>query len=378
MEDIPESEAPSDHAPSVESTPLTEPAPTHEAGPAAPAGDGAAPTVADPLLELADEASRHRLSPADEERATQLIRAALLDGREGVGRAIEILPKMPWLIGVNAVSASWQEMKPTFRTRLLAGLGRIETEAARRVRLSLARGLFKQDVPAALKIAVSVCKDLREKDTGHVSGKNAHLFANVFIGRAKPWVAQLPLADLKPAEAEVLLHVALLTVFSLPHQPPTQLALLKWAAAAERLGKLHPAVLEAITKGLDRWSGKWRQTLYTEIKELPEEIAAAVAPPVRGAVGEHADPEAGEHEGGNEDALKMGKRFLRVIRRSRRKAPSRQRRSRRLRSRVRFTNRRPYRTSSSRVAGVARSDRNGPSARSGSSLSSRESTVSPA
>ncbi len=257
----------------------------------------------DPLVPLAAEAQRRRLSPANEERASKLLQEALVDGRAGVGRAIEHLPKLPWLIAVNAVSAVWQEMKPTFRTRLLAGLARVDSEGARRVRLSLARGLYKQDIPAALKIAVSVVKDMREKEGAPMTSKNAQIFANVFIGRAKPWVTQLPLADLKPAEADLIVQTAALAVFVAPHPPATQLGILKWAAEAGRLGRLTPPAMEVVSKGIERWNGKWRVALRREVAELPEEIVSVLrldaAPPApAGPEGAPDAPEAGEERNG--------------------------------------------------------------------------------
>ncbi len=300
-----ESSAPSENAaqepfsePAAEPTPAAEEPPSIEddasepADPAdfpddAPASigeDSAAKTPANPLAVLADRALRGRLSPADEERAATLLKAALIDGRTGITMAIEQLPKLPWVIGVGAVSATWTEIKPTLRTRLVAGLARIDTDAARRVRLSLARGIFKQDVPASLKIAVSVAKEVRDKQTGAITPRNAQIFANVLIGRAKPWIGLLPLAEVKPAEADLLVHCALVAVFSLPHAPVTQLGVLRWVGEAGRLGKLHPLALEATVKTVGRWSGKWQEALRREVPELPEEITSvlkSVAPPAR-------------------------------------------------------------------------------------------------
>jgi hypothetical protein len=268
----------------------------------AAAVEGESAPADDPLSQLVAQAQQRRLSPTDEERASKLLQGILLEGRTGVARAIEVLPKLAWVIGVNAVTTVWQEMKPTFRTRLLAGLARVDSEAARRVRLSLARGIFKQDVPAALKIAVSVAKDMRQKEQpGTIGQKNAQIFANVFIGRAKPWVTQLPLAELKPAEADLLVQTAALAVFSLPHPPATQLGILKWGAEGGRLGRLSEPATAAIVKGLDRWNGKWRGALHREVAELPEPIVAALkvetlapAPAPSGETAEGEREEKGE------------------------------------------------------------------------------------
>jgi hypothetical protein len=135
------------------------------------------------------------------------------------------------------------------------------------------------DVPTALKLAVTVAKEMRDKETGALTPKNAQIFANVLIGRAKPWIAQIPLHDLKPAEADLLVHCALVSSFSVPHAPVTQLGIIKWAAEAGRLTKLHELALESTTGGLSRWSAKWQGALRKEVADLPEAIASSLKAP---------------------------------------------------------------------------------------------------
>lgn len=251
--------------------------------------DGAAPD--DELAQLAEASQRARLAPAQEERMTALLKEALLAGRAGVARAVDTLPKVPWIVGVRAIEQVWPELTAGFRTQLLAGLGKDETDAARRMRLSVARALFKVDAPVTLKVAVAVAKEMRDKDSGALAPKHAQIFSNVFIGRAKPWVAQLALGELKPAEADVLVHCAVLSVFTLPHPPVTQLGILKWTHENGMLGKLHPEVLEAVKKAVSRWSARWQSALRKEVAELPEEIAAVLKP--MGAEPEGRDEAAG-------------------------------------------------------------------------------------
>ena len=254
-------------------------------------------------MELAARAEKGRLSAPDEELAARTIATCLLDGRAGVAAVLEVLPKFAWMVAVNGVTAAWPELTAGFRTQLFSGLAKEESDAARRLRLSLARGIFKLDVPSSLKVAVSVAKELRDKETGAISNKDAQMFANVFIGRAKPWLATLPLADLKSPDADALVHCALLAACSLPHPPVTQLGVLKWAAAAGRLAKLQEVVLEAIVKAVSRWSAKWQSALRTEVSELPEEILAVlkepeapatVAPPIPEPASEVASEEGAE------------------------------------------------------------------------------------
>ena len=275
--ELPLETLPTPEAELAEQPPVAEDAPPEELADDAPAASGEA-GLPDELTQLAEASQRARLSPADEERMTALLKEALLGGRAGVTRAVDALPKVPWIVGVRAIEQVWPELTAGFRTQLLAGLGKDETDAARRMRLSVARALFKVDAPVTLKVAVAVAKEMRDKDSGALAPKHAQIFSNVFIGRAKPWVAQLPLADLKPAEADVLVHCAVMSVFTLPHPPVTQLGILKWAQENGRLGKLHEEALEAVKKAVSRWSGRWQGALRKEVAEVPEEILAVLKP----------------------------------------------------------------------------------------------------
>ncbi len=244
------------------------------AEPPALEGEAAPAAAPDELAELVAKAEKGRLSPADEERAAQAIKRCLLDGRAGVATALEVLPKFAWMVAVNGVVIAWPELTAGFRTQLFSGLAKDEGDAARRLRLSLARGLLKQDAASALKLAVGVAKDFRDKESGVLAPKDAQMFANVFIGRAKPWLAALPLAELKPADADSLVQCALFTAFFLPHPPVTQLGIIKWAAEAGRLTKLPEPILALMAASLGRWTAKWQNALRTEVPALPEEITS--------------------------------------------------------------------------------------------------------
>jgi len=159
-----------------------------------------------------------------------------------------------------------------------------------------------------LKVAVAVAKEMRDKDSGSLAPKHAQIFSNVFIGRAKPWLGQLPLAELKPAEADVLVHCAVLAVFSIPHPPVTQLGVLKWAQENGRLAKLHETALEAVKKGVSRWSGKWQSALRKEVADLPEEILSALKPLTQGsAPGPERENLAGEERPADVEADEAGR-----------------------------------------------------------------------
>jgi hypothetical protein len=256
----------------------------------ADAVDSVAPEggVPDELTQLAEASQRARLAPAEEERMGQLLKDALQGGRAGVARAVEALPKVPWIVGVRAVEAVWPDLTAGFRTQLVSGLAKDESDASRRIRLSLARAFFKIDMPTGLKVAAGVVRELRDTETGLITPKQAQIFANVFVGRGKPWLAQLSLAEMKPADGDALAHCAVLAVFTLPHPPVTQLGVLKWVAEQGRLGKLDASALEVMKKGLSRWSAKWQSALRKEVDGLPEEIIASLKP-LPGTA-----PEAGE------------------------------------------------------------------------------------
>jgi hypothetical protein len=248
-------------------------------GVVATAGEAPPTPPEETLAQLVEKAQLGRLAPAEEERASAAIKELLLAGKSGVATVAAALPKLAWMIGVSGVTAAWPEMKATPKGQLLKALADDETDAARRFRLSLARGLYKlQDVPTTLKIGVGVAKEMREKETGEIALRNAQMFANVFIGKAKPWCSLLPLADLKNSEADALVHCAVLAVFTLQHLPVTQLGVIKWAAEAGRLATLDATALGALTKTVERWPGKWHNILRNEVAELPAEILAVLKP----------------------------------------------------------------------------------------------------
>ncbi len=253
--------------------PITPPAPE----PAAPAPEIAPDPEA--LAALAEKAVAQRLPIAEEEQAVQLIRAALIAGSEDVAA---LLPKLGWAPSSRGVTAAWPELKATAKTAFLKTLAIDESEAGRRIRLSIARGLFRlSDIAACSKLIIGACKEIRDKKTGELAVRDAQNFAAVMIGKGKPWIAQIALADLKPADAALLVHCALIAAFSIGGPPVTPLGVLKWAAEAGQLAELHEAAVAAITKGVSRWSPKWADAVRNEVPGVPEVILAALktAPP---------------------------------------------------------------------------------------------------
>ena len=251
-----------DHA--AEDSPEHPEAPAHEPG---------------TLEDFAARALKGRLNSDEESEVAALLREALLGGRADVAKAVAATPTLPWIVSVQATAGAWPEMKPSFRSQFLAGLARTQGEQAARIRLSLARGLFKVDQAAALKLILLTLKLLRNKETGLLEGKGPALFANVLIGRGKAWALQLPLQNLKPVDADLLVFAALHGAFYAPQAPIAQLSILKWAAAAERLTRLPEALEALIIKGIGRWSGKWQAALRKEVTPIPESWAQGLKEP---------------------------------------------------------------------------------------------------
>lgn len=266
-----------------------EPAPAAEGGVAASEESQSV----DPLRPLVEKAARQRLSNAEEERAATLIAERLLGKKDEFIATVQLIPTVGWAIASKAVTAAWPKMKASARTGLVKILGSVESEAGRRIRLSIGRSLFKvPDLSASAKLITGVAREIRDKETGNVSAKDSQIFANVMVGKGKPWIAQLALADLKPVDAEAIVQTAIFVVFSLNHPPVTQIGVLKWAAENGRLDKLAEAPQAWVVKGLSRMSGKWQGILRKEVGELPESLASVLKDPEPRAVEPSANNQA--------------------------------------------------------------------------------------
>jgi len=228
------------------------------------------------LNRLAETAKTHRLKPAEEEQAVALLKEFLLGGKASITQAVEPLMALPWIVSVNAVTAVWPELSVVMRRHLLSSLAKVESDHALRLRLSLARAVFKTDPPAGLKIAAATVADLQDAETGTLTPKHRQIFFNVFIGKGKPWLLQLPLADLKASEADQMVHCA---IQCFPFCPPlSQLSILRWAAAAGRFKKISENDLALVAKSVGRWNVRLQRQLRTEVADLPEAVTAVFKP----------------------------------------------------------------------------------------------------
>jgi len=237
---------------------------------------GIDPLLPEALKALAEASRAQRLPASEEERAAGMLKTLLTGGRAGITAAIEPLVALPWIVSVHAASDVWPSLSAPMRRHLLTSLGKEESEPARRLRLSLARALFKLDPATGLKLAATTAAELKEPETGAYSAKHRQIFFNVLIGKGKPWLLQFPLAELKGAEADALLHGAIET-FPLC-VPLSQLSILRWAHGADRLKKLAPGDMETVAQSVRRWNAKLQRQLKAEVDPLPESIAAVLKP----------------------------------------------------------------------------------------------------
>ena len=263
--------------------------PAHEAGDAAateqPAGDPKAELAA-----LSQTGNTNRLSPADEDKATRLMHNCLLEGGDGIPAALDAMPQLPWILGVRAIENAWKDLPADSRATVLDGLTKMDTDNGYRLRLSMARSLARVELSEAIKVAAATCRSMWNGETGTLKPEHSKLIGNVFIGRGKPWVLQLVLADLPAEDATAILSAVVFSTFNVNNAPITQLSVLRYAGA--RIGQLHENLIGMIARAVGRWNGKWQSALRKEVAELPEPILSALkaesAPEPRARPGDEA------------------------------------------------------------------------------------------
>src|SRR5581483_6382955 len=212
-----------------------------------------------------------RLTNEQEEEAAALAKQLILAGDDSIPTAVEALVNLSWNIGVNAVTATWPELKPESRTRLLESLSTKSSDAGKRLRLSVARGLFPIDPEATQTIVTNVCEEMR---TIGMAPRDRQNFANVFIGKGRPWLLHLPISDWK--NPEPLIACAIDSCFNAQCAPFTQILLIRWLSEIKHLEKLDEVALEAIAKTVKRWNPRYQKELKKEVPELPQVLADAL------------------------------------------------------------------------------------------------------
>ena len=254
---------------------LTDTPPALAISDSAPAEQPSGDPKAD-LATLAQNGNTNRLSPADEDKATRLMRDCLLEGGDGTSAALTAMPLLPWILGVRAIEAAWQQLAPEARATVLDGLAEMDTDNGYRLRLSMARSLARVELREAIKVAAATCRSMWNGETGTLTPEHSKLIGNVFIGRGKPWVLQLVLADLSPEDANAILSAVVFSTFNVNNAPITQLSVLRYGGS--RLASLHENLIGMVARAVGRWNGKWQSALRKEVTDLPEAILTAMKP----------------------------------------------------------------------------------------------------
>ena len=259
----------------------------------------------DELRIIIENSRNGRLSPADEQKGAALFKELVTSGGKPLSSALELSGDLPWFIPVNGALEAWPQMTPTKRRNFLGALKPLESEASRRMRLSIARGLHKLDPTSALKLIVATLQNLR-KETG-LDPKDRQIFYSVLIGKNKPWLLQLDLKSLKPAEAELVALTAI--ECAIGANPPAAVAVIQWAKPFQPLHTIPEPLLQELGKTIKRWSSRWQKQLAEEDlpsplseilqaklrksdADLPEPASAA---PVRQSTGQASVQHSHEH-----------------------------------------------------------------------------------
>jgi hypothetical protein len=214
----------------------------------------------DELRVIIENSRNGRLSPADEQKGAALFKELVTSGGKPLSSALDLLGDLPWFVPVNGALEAWPQMTPAKQRSFLAALKPLESEASRRMRLSIARGLHKLDATSALKLIVATLQSLR-KENG-LEPKDRQIFYSVLIGKNKPWLLQLDLKTLKPTEAQLVALTAIECVAGA--NPPATVAVIQWAKPYQPLNSIPEPLQQELGKIFRKWSSRWQ-------KQLPEE-----------------------------------------------------------------------------------------------------------
>ncbi|MBW0001675.1 MAG: hypothetical protein JO015_21475 [Verrucomicrobia bacterium] len=227
------------------------------------------PTV-EALRQMTEKAKAGRLAAADEQAGASSFRDLVLGGGKALAAALELLNEVPWYISVNGTVDAWAHLTPARKRSFLAALRPLQAEVALRMRLSIARGLFKVDPESALKLIVSTLGEMHK--SGNLQGRDRSAVANVLIGKTKPWLFQLDLSKLRAADAKLIAVCALeaCTVAS----PPAAFAVIEWAKPYAAVSALNEEARSELAKVLAKWSGRWQKQIAK--LDLPDDVRAQV------------------------------------------------------------------------------------------------------
>jgi hypothetical protein len=217
----------------------------------------------DELRAFIETSRAGRLTPADELKGATLFKDLVAAGGKALAGALDLIGDLPWFIPVNGTLEAWAGLTPIKQRNFLAALKPLESEAARRMRFSIARGLYRVDPVSALKLLLTTLQTTRTE--AGLDPRDRQIFCNVLIGKNKPWLSQVELNSLKPAEANILALSALESIAGA--NPPAAIAVIHWAKPVKTLFDLPEPVLQELAKGFRKWSTRWQKELAGE--QLP-------------------------------------------------------------------------------------------------------------
>ena len=221
----------------------------------------------DDLRAIIETSRNGRLSQADEQKGAALFKELVILGGKPLQSGLELLGDLPWFVPVNGTLDAWPQLTPAKQRGFLSAMKPLESEASRRMRLSIARGLHKIDPASALKLLVATLQ-VFQTETG-LQPKDRQIFYSVLIGKNKPWLLQLDLKPLKPAEAGLIALTAIESAAGAP--PPAAVSVFQWAKPFQPLKTIPERLQQELGKSLKKWSLRWQNQLAQE--DLPPALS---------------------------------------------------------------------------------------------------------
>jgi hypothetical protein len=111
------------------------------------------------LEKLVEEARSRRLTKSEEQEGVHLLRDLILAGGKATNTAVALSPTLPWQIQVTGTTEAWPQLSAGRKKSFLAALRHLDSEPSRRMRLSLARGLYRADPLSALRLLITSLSD---------------------------------------------------------------------------------------------------------------------------------------------------------------------------------------------------------------------------
>jgi hypothetical protein len=233
-------------------------------------------SILEELKSFTTKPKQGRLSKDEEKRGSALFREVVSTGGNTLRSALAFAGDLPWIIPTTATNEVWEQLSPARRRAYITALCQLADDSGKRTRLSIARGLFKADPTAALKIALSALAEMLKDDC--LDRKDRLTVFNVLLGKNKPWISQVDLGSLKNSDARLLVLCAIESISFA--SPPAVIAVLSWAQSAVKLADLPEKTQRELAKVFRPWSPHWRKQLVAlELSPLLSEALQTPSAP---------------------------------------------------------------------------------------------------